>query len=249
MSTIPLGMTRSRVAPDHALITPDTHVWAPLPGWRGATAAVHISPALGARFTQATVVMESGGECGPAAPGVQRVLFPLEGGLRLSVDGAAPRPLQPGGFAYLPADRPQTIVAAEPTRLLLFEKVYSPLAGARAPEPLVAQVESAQGVPFMGDEDARLQTLLPVDPSFDMAVNVFTYQPGAALPQVEVHVMEHGLLMLEGAGVYRLGDSWYPVQAGDVIWMKSYCPQWFVAMGKAPARYVYYKDVNRDPLG
>jgi (S)-ureidoglycine aminohydrolase len=33
-----------------------------------------------------------------------------------------------------------------------------------------------------------------------------------------------------------------------VIWMRAYCPQWFVAMGKSPARYVYYKDVNRDPL-
>jgi (S)-ureidoglycine aminohydrolase len=102
--------------------------------------------------------------------------------------------------------------------------------------------------PFMGDEDARLQVLLPTDAPFDLAVNVFTYQPGATLPQVEIHVMEHGLLMLQGAGVYRLGDAWYPVQAGDVIWMASYCPQWFVAMGKTPARYLYYKDVNRDAL-
>ena len=38
--------------------------------------------------------------------------------------------------------------------------------------------------------------------------------------------------MLDGQGVYRLGDSWYPVQTGDAIWMALYCPQWFVAMGK-----------------
>ena len=56
------------------------------------------------------------------------------------------------------------------------------------------------------------------------------------------------LLMLDGQGVYRLADSWYPVQQGDVIWMAPYCPQWFVAMGKGPARYLYYKDVNRGPL-
>jgi (S)-ureidoglycine aminohydrolase len=30
--------------------------------------------------------------------------------------------------------------------------------------------------------------------------------------------------------------------------MAPYCPQWFVAMGKNPARYLYYKDVNRRPL-
>ena len=54
--------------------------------------------------------------------------------------------------------------------------------------------------------------------------------------------------MLEGQGVYRLGDDWYPVRKGDVIWMAPFCPQWFVAMGKGPARYLYYKDVNRDPM-
>jgi len=53
-----------------------------------------------------------------------------------------------------------------------------------------------------------------------------TYDPGAALSMVEVHVMEHGLLMLEGGGIYKLSDSWYPVEAGDFIWMGPYCPQW-----------------------
>jgi (S)-ureidoglycine aminohydrolase len=105
-----------------------------------------------------------------------------------------------------------------------------------------------EGVPFLGDPDALLQTLLPPDRAFDLAVNVFTFRPGAALPLVEVHVMEHGLLMLAGQGVYRLADAWYPVRQGDVIWMAPFCPQWFVAMGKEPARYLYYKDVNRDPL-
>ena len=105
-----------------------------------------------------------------------------------------------------------------------------------------------EGVPFLGDPDAVLKTLLPTEPSFDLAVNSSPSDPARRLPLVEVHVMEHGLLMLEGQGVYRLADAWYPVQQGDVIWMAAYCPQWFVAMGKGPARYLYYKDVNRDPL-
>ena len=98
------------------------------------------------------------------------------------------------------------------------------------------------------DPAANLQVLLPDEPAFDMAVNVFAYQPGGHLPFVEIHIMEHGLVMLSGEGVYRLEDSWYPVRAGDAVWMAPYCAQWFVAMGKAPARYLYYKDVNRQPL-
>jgi (S)-ureidoglycine aminohydrolase len=55
--------------------------------------------------------------------------------------------------------------------------------------------------------------------------------------------------MLEGGGIYRLGDAWYPVTAGDFIWMAPFCPQWFGALGKRPAKYLIYKDWNRHPLG
>jgi len=112
----------------------------------------------------------------------------------------------------------------------------------------VGNESEIEGVPFLGDEAALLKTLLPDIPAFDMAVNIFTFAPGATLPMVETHIMEHGMLMIQGQGIYRLGDDWHPIQAGDAVWMGSYCPQWFVATGKTPARYIYYKDVNRDPL-
>ena len=71
----------------------------------------------------------------------------------------------------------------------------------------------------MGDASLRVRSLLPDTDAYDFAVNTMTYDPGAGLSMVEIHVMEHGLLMLEGGGIYRLGDSWYPVEAGDFIWM------------------------------
>jgi len=90
------------------------------------------------------------------------------------------------------------------------------------------------------------QVLLPDEPAFDLAMNLFTYQPGATLPFVETHVMEHGLVMLAGQGVYYLGHEWMEVLAGDFIWMGPYVPQSFYATGAVPSRYVYYKDVHRD---
>jgi (S)-ureidoglycine aminohydrolase len=54
--------------------------------------------------------------------------------------------------------------------------------------------------------------------------------------------MEHGLLMLDGGGVYRLDESWYSVSAGDVIWIGPFCPQWFGAIGRQNARYLIYKN-------
>ena len=250
MTSTPLdrALTRSRLRRDHAVVTPESHVRAALPGWTHAAGITLISPAMGAGFVQYLALLEANGAAAPPAAGVERFLFVLDGEARLTLDGGA-HGLPPGAFALLPADTPQTIGAAAPARLLVLERRYQPLPGQAPPAPLIGHEQDVAGAPFLGDPDARLQTLLPDAPAYDLAMNLFTFQPGASLPLVEMHVMEHGLLMLAGQGVYRLSDSWYPVQAGDALWMAPFCPQWFAAIGKAPARYLYYKDANRDPLG
>lgn len=242
------GTTRSRVAHDHALITSDCFVQSPLPGWEKTQGIILISPQMGARFTQYLALMEPEARAAPALPGVERVIYVLDGAVSLTQGQDAEQTLSPGGYAFIPPDADVQLRSRTSSRLNVFEKRFLPLPGIAPPRLLFGQEQRSAGTPFLGDPDAVLQTLLPQDPSFDLAVNVFTYQPGATLPMVEIHLMEHGLLMLQGQGVYRLSDSWYPVQAGDAIWMASYCPQWFVAMGKTPARYLYYKDINRDPL-
>jgi (S)-ureidoglycine aminohydrolase len=52
--------------------------------------------------------------------------------------------------------------------------------------------------------------------------------------------------MLQGQGLYYLGNDWREVQQDDFIWMGPFCPQSFFATGSTPARYIYYKNVNRD---
>jgi (S)-ureidoglycine aminohydrolase len=244
----PFGTTRSRVRRTHALIAPDSFVRSDLPGWERSQGIILIAPRLGARFVQYLALMEPGGVAGAATPGVERVLYVLEGEAAVRFPDGDVRVLGPGGFAYGPPDVPLACSALTSCRLNVFEKRYVSRPGQSPPGPLCGHEWDVEGAPFQGDPDAVLKALLPGDPAFDLAVNVFTYEPGATLPLVEVHVMEHGLLMLEGQGVYRLGDDWYPVRQGDVLWMAPYCPQWFVAMGRGVARYLYYKDANRDPL-
>ena len=240
------GHTRSRYARDYALITADTHVNSLPIGWQNASVVIHISPEMGARFTQYTALLEAGGTSGLPGDGVQRFFYVESGACILEMDET--HELSVGGFAFIPSDTPHKITCSEATRLIVFEKIYTPHPDFEWPKPVVGNASDVPGEAFMGDEDAQLQTLLPIAAEFDMAVNVFTYQPGATLPQVEIHVMEHGLKMLSGKGVYRLSDDYFPVTAGDIIWMASFCPQWFVAMGKTPASYIYYKDIHRDRL-
>jgi (S)-ureidoglycine aminohydrolase len=240
-----LGRTRSTNQRDHLLHTPDTFVRTVLPGMERATAVVHISPAGGAAFTQYTAELEPGGQLGPTSN--QRFIYTLDGVADLATDTKF-QTLNAGAYAYIPEDVAHTLTAQQTTRLAVIEKPYDTLGPVFAPETLVGREDKTLSVPLNDDPDLQVRSLLPNSPSFDFAVNTMTYQPGAALSMVEVHVMEHGLLMLEGGGIYRLGDCWYPVTAGDFIWMGPFCPQWFGAIGKRPAKYLIYKDWNRHPL-
>jgi (S)-ureidoglycine aminohydrolase len=250
MSSQPFGRTRTRVDFDHAIIGPDSHVHSPLVHWQNTTGVILISPAMGShprapRFVQYLTKMTSVSTTTSAAAGVQRLIYVLEGAV--SLDG---RPLQVDDFAWFPPGDQYELTCKTNAVLLVFEKPYAaPIdPSITPPERVVGSLADIKAEAFLGDADAMLSTLLPITPAFDMAVNVFTYQSGATLPFVETHVMEHGLYMRSGQGVYRLNEAWYPVAKGDTIWMAAYCPQWFVAMGKEPASYIYYKDIHRDPM-
>jgi (S)-ureidoglycine aminohydrolase len=240
-----LGQTRSSQQPNHLLLTPDTFVRTPLPGMKGCTAIVHAAPALGAAFTQYTAEFEAGGEMGSGS--AQRFLFVIEGAVSVEIGGKRSE-LTARGYAYFPEGAPQRVGATKASRVAVIEKQYQPLKSIEAPYALVSGEDAVPSHPLNDDPDLQVKCLLPDQLSFDFAVNTMVYQPGAALSMVEMHVMEHGLIMLEGSGIYRLGDSWYPVTAGDFIWMGPWCPQWFGAIGKVPAKYLIYKDWNRHPL-
>ena len=240
-----LGHTRSSSQADHALWTPDTFVRAPLPAMKNATAVVHAAPAMGASFTEYTVEFEAGGCLGPAI--TQRFVYVLDGELQFEAGKKLHR-LKKDGYVYVPPGMKHSVSAPGASRAVVIEKAYQRANGMPAPKLLVGDEVRVPGRPLMGDEALQVRTLLPIDFAFDCAVNTMTFEPGATLPVVEIHMMEHGLLMLEGGGIYRLGDSWYPVTAGDFIWMGPYCPQWFGALGKVPAKYLIYKDWNRHPL-
>jgi len=242
-----LGQTRSASKRDHLLLTPDTFIRTPLPGLTGGLAIVHVAPQVSAAFTMTTIEFEPDGELseGPT----QRLIYVLEGKLTLSEPGSRKlHKLSPGGYVFLPTDHPHILAATTKARIVMIEKPFLPLESEKNPPFLIGREETLPSVPLNGDPDLQVRALLPASYAFDFACNTMTYAPGAALSQVEIHYMEHGLLMLEGGGIYRLGDAWYPTAAGDFIWMAPYCPQWFGAIGKVSAKYIIYKDFNRHTL-
>lgn len=236
--------TRSTVRLDHAVVAPDGHVPGPVPGWTGASRVVLIAPPL-AGFAMSLVTMEDGGRGGPAPAGIGRFAYVLGGRVRIDTEDAA-HELEAQGFAYLPPGTEHEVSAQGAARVCLIEKTHVPLGDAEV--PVVAGSRAQVPVEHLGgDANVHVQRLLPEVPGLDLAVSAVSFAPGASLPSTETRVMEQGMLMLEGALVYRLGDAWYPVQEGDALWAAPFTQQWCCCHGTGWASYLVYRDWNRDP--
>lgn len=254
----PPGDTRAATGVGYALVAPDNRVpGAPLPGWAGgAVGEALVTPALGAHF--ALYLVHGGADAVLASPtgfegavaGLERFFFVLTGALDVWLEGGEKFALRPGAFLYVAPGGggvERVAVAAEEsgTVFLQLDRVY---AGAGKPKTVHGYTENvAEEVP--PGEVFRLRRLLDAaDPAYDFNIHIMDFSPGEYLAIKERHYNQHGLLMLEGEGIYMLQDQFMPVQAGDAIWMAPFCTQWYAALGASRTRYWLYKDTNADPL-
>jgi (S)-ureidoglycine aminohydrolase len=228
-----------------------------LPFWDATHAWVLARPLSGFAETFSQYVMEvqpGGGSDRPETdPRAESVLFVLEGQAQLTVTGQT-HDVTPGGYAYLPPASGWTLhnTGDAPLRLHWIRKAYEAVDGLDAPDVLVLNENDIAPTPMPGTEGkwATTRFVDPTDMRHDMHVTVVTFEPGAVIPFLETHVMEHGLYILEGKAAYRLNTDWVEVEAGDFVWLRAFCPQACYAGGPGRFRYLLYKDVNRQmPLG
>lgn len=213
-----------------------------LPGWPDAAVKVLASPPLGAAFVQYLFELPAGkGGSFAADPDTETFFYVLSGTGRMPDRGLAP-----GSFGLIPPGSGIEITAGEALSLLLLRKRYESAPGVGLFKAVFGQESQISKEVWADNPHSMLQTLIPDDLAYDLAVNIFTFDPGFGLPIVETHVMEHGLYFLQGKGLYFLDDRWLEVEADDFIWMGPYCPQSFYATGPTASRYIYYKNVNRD---
>ena len=197
-------------------------------------------------------VMPGGGSDRPETdPRAEAALFVMEGRIRVAIAGEL-HEIEAGGFAFIPAGTSWSLHAAgeAPARFHWIRKAYEKVEGLGAPEPFVIAHEAEIAPNVMPDTDGAWATMSFMghdDLGHDMHVTIVTLQPGAVIPFLETHVMEHGLYVLEGKGAYRLNRDWVEVEAGDFMWLRAFCPQACYAGGPGPFRYLLYKDVNRHP--
>ncbi len=223
-----------------------------LPFWDDTRLWVISRPMTGFAETFSQYIMEvqpGGGSDRPETDTeAQGVLFVVEGTATLIAEGTR-HELTPGGYAYLPSGCDWTLRnhSKNTLRFHWIRKAYEAVEGLGTPDVLVLNENDIAPTPMPGT-DGKWATTRFVDPNdlrHDMHVTVVTFEPGAVIPFLETHVMEHGLYVLEGKAVYRLNNDWVEVEAGDYMWLRAFCPQACYAGGPGKFRYLLYKDVNR----
>ncbi|MEO9340749.1 (S)-ureidoglycine aminohydrolase [Mesorhizobium sp. SB112] len=241
-----LGQSRTSIQPRHALLTPESYERVMLPGMEGAELIYLISPVMGARLTMYLIDASKDVELPAVRPKHRRFALLLGGSAKLSSDHQDLE-LHPEDFAFFPHSDSGRLYVAAGAKIVVLEWVAEEGLDAEPLNLVSGSVTDSPRQPLKGDETLVVQNLLPKNPKFDAEVNIMNFAPGASLPYVETHFMEHGLLFLDGEGIYRLGDRWYPVVKGDAIWMGPHELQWFGALGKVPSRYLIWKNFNRRP--
>ncbi|MEM9344272.1 MAG: bifunctional allantoicase/(S)-ureidoglycine aminohydrolase [Pseudomonadota bacterium] len=222
------------------------------PGWVETRGWVLARPLSGFAETFSQIALEIAPGGGTDTPDTDAkaasVLFVTDGDLTLTIEGAE-HALSAGSYAYIPPGALWSLWAKTRANVQWIRKVWEPAPGLEPPEAFVRhETDVAPG--SMPDTDGAWATQRFVDPqdmAHDFHVNIVTLQPGAVIPFDETHVMEHGLYILQGKGVYRLNGTWVEVEAGDFLWLRAFCPQSCYAGGPEPFRYLLYKDVNRLP--
>tara|TARA_B110000902_G_scaffold260512_1_gene333604 strand:+ start:394 stop:1221 length:828 start_codon:yes stop_codon:yes gene_type:complete len=223
-----------------------------LPFWDETRLWVIARPLSGFAETFSQYIMEvgpGGGSDQPEAdPNAEGVIFIVEGSATLTIDGVA-HTMKPGGYAFIPPSTNWTLrnTTGEMLRFHWIRKAYQAVPGLDHPEVIITN-EKDVAPTVMPDTDGKWATTRFVEPTdlrHDMHVTIVTLEPGAVIPFLETHVMEHGLYVLEGKAVYRLNTDWVEVEAGDYMWLRAFCPQACYAGGPASFRYLLYKDVNR----
>jgi (S)-ureidoglycine aminohydrolase len=225
-----------------------------LPFWDKTRAWILARPLSGFAETFSQKIMEvapgGGSERPEPDPQAQGALFVVEGELTVSI-GGSDHVLSPGGYAYLPPSCGWTAHnrGTAPARFHWIRKRYEKVDGLDMPDPVFTSDADVAPTPMPGTEGkwATTRFVDPADMRHDMHVTVVTFEPGAVIPFLETHVMEHGLYVLEGKAVYRLNGDWVEVEAGDFMWLRAFCPQACYAGGPGRFRYLLYKDVNRHP--
>ncbi|CAL5436697.1 unnamed protein product [Camellia sinensis] len=131
------GFTRSVYKRDHALITPESHVFSPLPDWTNTLGAYLISPAAGAHFVMYLAKMQENSRSGLPPRDVESH--------KLIVDS----------YAYLPSNLEHSVKCDASATLVVFERRHAYLEN-YIPDQIVSSTDKQPVLETPGEKQPAL---------------------------------------------------------------------------------------------
>ena len=232
---------------EYMLLPHSNRVFSQIPHFDGIEAQVLSTPQItGSRFVEYELFLHPNGKTSKAVDQpFEQFLFVKDGEVELNYKNKTHK-LVAGSYFWLPPHSAFTLEnkGAVDAHALWVRRRYEEVDGLAIPEAIIAHESD---VPKLAVDTYLEQHLTPYEnKQFDMGINIQTFNPGVYFSFVESHIMEHGLYMTKGCGIYYLNKDLMEVAAGDYIWMAPYCSQFYYSTGWAESQYLLYKDVNRD---
>ncbi|KAL2513777.1 (S)-ureidoglycine aminohydrolase [Forsythia ovata] len=163
------GFTRSVYNRDHALITPESHVFSPLPDWVNTMGAYLITPAMGSHFIMYLSNMQENSKSGLPPIDVERFVFVLQGTVTLIDVSDISHKLEVDSYAYLPLNSKHSLKSDASATLVVFEKRYEYLENYIA-EHIVFSTDKHPLLETPG-EVFELRKLLPTSLPYDFNIH------------------------------------------------------------------------------
>ena len=234
----------------YAIIPPEGRVINVIPGFEGFEMTILASPKLGASFVQYVGKADPGAKTGLyGGDGIETFVYVIDGEGELTVKVEDEKyTLTQGGYVFSPEDKGMIMEnnSNDSVRIMLYKQKYIPVEGHKA-KIVVGNTNEIEEQIYDDMENVFLKDLLPTDLGFDVNFHILSFEPDGCHPFVETHVQEHGAYLLQGQGMYNLGEDWIQVKAEDYIWFGPFTQQGVYATGRKRLSYIYSKDFNRDP--
>ena len=221
-----------------------------LAGWAG-TKRILMAPAMGANRWEYWI--KPGNNLGGSivADGKNEyIVYMLEWTAELTHDDLTPtHNLDKGDAVFIPQDMSWSIKATNAdTTLYVIKKAYDSTMSTVPQTFGIYHLHDDSLVPWTAYTPARPQRQKNILVGYDLRIILLEAAPTGGTAIIETHVEEHGVILIQGEGVYLLGNTPYPMKSNptdpvkdDFCWVGPYTVHEFTNTGNTNAKYILTK--------
>jgi len=101
----------------------------------------------------------------------------------------------------------------------------------------VKHAQDVEAGPVKNGDKTSIRVLIPAQEGPHFAMRRFEMEPGGGMPN-HTNTVEHEQYVLRGRARIGIGGEEYEVKAGDVVFIPSGVPHWYLNIGEEPFEFL-----------